>query len=57
MKGSRTTADPHRGHGRPAWPYTASDRSKYPDAPLTFTYRLSKLVPPATNASRITRSA
>ena len=28
MNESRTTGVPHRGHGRPFWPYTASDRSK-----------------------------
>ena len=37
MNASRRTGVPHRGHGRPSWPYTASDLLKYPDAPLTFT--------------------
>lgn len=28
MNGSLRTGRPHRGHGRPSCPYTASDRSK-----------------------------
>lgn len=28
MNGSRRIGRPQRGHGRPSWPYTASDRSK-----------------------------
>ena len=35
MNFSRTTAPPQRGHGRPALPYTASERSKYPLCPFT----------------------
>ena len=37
MNASRRTGVPQRGHGRPSCPYTASDRSKYPDAPFTLT--------------------
>src|SRR5215470_18058022 len=51
MNGSRRTGAPHRGHGSPSRPYTASDRPKYPLSPLTFTYRLSNEVPPAASAS------
>ena len=28
MNEIRRTRVPHRGHGRPSWPYTASERSK-----------------------------
>ena len=37
MNCSRRIGVPHRGHGRPCCPYAASERSKYPDAPLTLT--------------------
>lgn len=37
MNASRTTAVPQRGQGSPARPYTASDLSKYPERPFTFT--------------------
>jgi hypothetical protein len=37
MNGSRTIAAPHRLHGLFSWPYALSDRSKYPDCPLTLT--------------------
>jgi len=37
MNGSRRTGVPHRRQGWPALPYTASDRSKYPLCPFTFT--------------------
>lgn len=37
MKCSRTIGAPQRPQGRPVWPYAASERSKYPDAPLTCT--------------------
>ena len=57
MNGSRTIAEPQRRHGRPSWPYTASARSKYPLAPLTFTYRASNEVPPWSNASCMTYAA
>src|SRR6516164_7463397 len=58
MNGSRRTGVPHRGHGSPSRPYTASDRLKYPLSPLTFTYRLSNEVPPAASASaRTSRTA
>ncbi len=50
MKGSRTIGVPHRGHGRPARPYAFREWAKYPDAPFTFTYCASKLVPPSASA-------
>ena len=57
MKGSRRMGVPHRRHGRPARPYALSDRSKYPDSPLTSTYMSSKDVPPAVSAWAITAVA
>ena len=37
MNASRRIGVPQRRHGRPSCPYTSSDRSKYPDDPLTLT--------------------
>lgn len=37
MNASRRIDAPQRAHGIPAWPYAASERLKYPEAPLTST--------------------
>lgn len=57
MNFSRTMGVPHRSHGSPVRPYERNNLSKYPDSPLTSTYRASKDVPPWVIASDITSRA